>query len=671
MSTKQFNTQYDFLFVGKDEGSFVENYAYDLGEGNEKNGKVFICLEIGQNNVDPDKVGEIIFDGMRRVFFADREADGYERFEEALKAVNTAVAEYQKDRGNEWIGKLNVLIAAVVGDQLYLTQTGEAEAYLVRKRFITTISDDLQEIESDDLFTNIASGDLEPGDFVLMSTTRLLRYVSKNDLAKQIGGPLNNSIAAIEDFLRGEVISKIGLIGIQSMEAPMKDEGERVIEEVYAHSREESFSDAVPEKKGKINLKTVTEKLKMGKIKSFVGDSFSGVRGRMRNFGADDEVRGGRRGRSANSWSFSNWGKDKILIAIIALIIVLTLGVGWLRSKADEDMRIQTLANDLVQIREQINSAITTGQFDKDRAGDMLNDAEQKAIEVLNSGYHKSKARDLLDMILDTRDQLDGVMHPEVEEMADLSMKRSNVSALGLVSLNKQLYAYEYNALYPILADEAQDPLTIDDNESVISATYYDDKKSILFFTESGKVIEYKDDRMSFLQTTDDSFKKGNIIKSFSNRIYVLDPEGNQVWRYTRRRDTFDGAEAYINDVSVDISNAIDLAIDGSVYVLGSDGYITRLFQGSKEEFPISKQPVKAVVNPTKIFTEVDMNQIYMLEGDENRILVYNKDDRTGGAVYTGQYIFDDIEDIRDMYVDKDTNTIYLLTGTAVYRAGL
>lgn len=671
MSTKLFNTQYDFLFVGKDEGSFVENYAYDLGEGGEKNGKVFICLEIGQNNVDPDKVGEIIFDGMRRVFFADREADGYERFEEALKAVNTAVAEYQKDRGNEWIGKLNVLIAAVVGDQLYLTQTGEAEAYLVRKRFITTISDDLQESESEDLFTNIASGDLEPGDFVLMSTTRLLRYVSKNDLAKQIGGPLTNSMLAIEDFLRGEVISKIGLIGIQSTEAPKMDEGEKVIEEVYAHSREESFSDAAPESRGKINLKTVTEKLKMGKIKNFVGDSLFGVKGKIRDFSTDDDGRGSRRPRSSNPWSFSNWGKDKILIAIIALIVILTLGVGWLRSKADEDMRIQTLANDLVQIREQINSAITTGQFDKDRAGEMLNDAEQKAIEVLNSGYHKSKARDLLDMILDTRDQLDGVMHPEVEELADLSMKRSNVSALGLVSLNKQLYAYEYNALYPILANEVQDPLTIDDNESVISAAYYDDKESVLFFTESGKVIEYKDDRMSFLQTTDDSFKKGNVIKSFSNRIYVLDPEGNQVWRYTRRRDTFDGAQAYINDSSVDISNAIDLAIDGSVYVLGSDGYITRLFQGGKEDFPISKQPVKGVVNPTKIFTEVDMNQIYMLEGNENRVLVYNKDDRTGGAVYTGQYIFDDIEDIRDMYVDKDTNTIYLLTGTAVYRAAL
>jgi hypothetical protein len=675
MSIKQFNSQYDFLFVGKDEGSFVENYAYDLGKGGEKNGKVFICLEIAENNIDPDKIGEIIFDGMRRVFFSDREADGYERFEDSLKEVNRAISSYQQERGNEWIGKLNVIIAAVVGDQLYLTQTGDAEAYLIRKRFITTISDDLQEPDNEDIFTNIASGDMEAGDFVLISTTRLLRYVSKTDLVKQVGGTLQQSVGSIKEFLHGEVVSKIGLIGIQSLEGPKMDEGGDVIEEVYAHSREEGYQDAPAPSKGALNLKNFKDKLKTGKLKTLLGGGMSSVKKKMAELTSDDRAGvapdTGRRNRSSSPWSFSNWGKDKILIAIVILIVILTLGVGWLRSKADEDMKIQTLASDLVQIREQINSAITTGQFDKERSGEMLNDAEQKAIEVLNSGYHKSKARDLLDMILDTRDELDGVMHPDAELMADLSLKRANVSALGLISLNKQLYAYEYNALYPILLDKVEDPLTIDDNEKVVSAVSYDDKESLIFFTESGKLIEYKDDRMSFLQTTDENFKKGNVIKAFSNRVYVLDAEGNQVWRYTRRRDTFDGAQAYLDDGEVDIKNAVDMAIDGSVYILGSDGYITRLFQGGKEDFPIKKQPVKEVIAPTKIFTEVEMNQIFLLEGNENRILVYNKDDRTGGAVYTGQYLFDDIEDIRDIYVDKDTNTLYMLTGDAVYRVTL
>ena len=122
---------------------------------------------------------------------------------------------------------------------------------------------------------------------------------------------------------------------------------------------------------------------------------------------------------------------------------------------------------------------------------------------------------------------------------------------------------------------------------------------------------------------------------------------------------------------SVDLKNAVDMAIDGNIYVLGNDGYITKLFQGNKVDFPIKKQPVKSLVNPTKIFTEAEMNQILVLEPSEDRILVYNKDDRSGGAVYTGQYIFDDLDDIKDFYVDKNTSTMYVLTGTAIYRTTL
>lgn len=663
MASQQFKTQYDFLFIGRDEGSFVENYAYDLGEGGENSGKIFICLEILQNSIDPEKVGEIIFDKMRKVFFVDSDTDGYERFEESLKEVNKSLAEYKLERGNDWLGKLNIIITAIVGNQLYLTQSGEAEAYLVRKKFATTISDDLSETDSKDVFTNIASGDLESGDLVLVSTTRLLRYVSKTDLAKHISGNLQNTVQSIKDFLHGEVISKIGLIAIQANQV----KADLVTEEKIAHAREESFQDVSEGQQTSIESKMVKGTAAMEKIKGLFDKSVSGVKSRISDLSRD---RGTRRGSdSGNSWDFSNWGKDKILIAIVGLIFVLTLGVWWLRAKADEDQKIQTLANDLVQVREEINSAITTGQFDKDRAGEMLNNAEQKAIVVLESGYHKSKARDLLDLILETRDKLDGVMHPEIEKMADLSTKRENVSALGLVKLKDKLYAYEYNALYPILLDQVSDPLTIDDNEKVVSAVNYDDKESILFLTESGKIIEFKDDRMSFLSTTDESFKKGNTIQAYSNRVFILDPEGNQVWRYTRRRDAFDAAQAYAT--GADLKNAVDLAIDGNIYVLGVDGYITKLFQGNKEDFPVKKQPVKGISSAKSIYTEADMSQIYVLEPSESRVLVYVKDDRTGGAVYTGQYIFDDLKDIKDFYVDKNTNTMYVLTEKEVYRTTL
>jgi serine/threonine protein phosphatase PrpC len=673
--SNQLFTQYDFLFAGSNEGGFVENYAYDLGEGNEHGGKIFINIDIQQNKVDADKVAEVIFDSMRRGFFTNLDSDPYERFEEALKEVNRALNAFRQDRDDEFLGKLNVIIAAMVGDQLFLTQVGEAEAYLIRKRFATVISDDLDESSDKEVFTNIASGDLEPGDFVLMASTRLLRYISKTDLAKTVHGNVIKSSENVKDFLKGEVLNKIGMILVQVVKF---DDDEPAEKEIAVHKREEGFLVLDKgEEVEKVVRGAASSESGLGKagaalnvLKKKAGNLGNTLKNKVAEL-TDKNFENERPGRTASGrgWAFSNWGKDKILIAIIVLLVILGLGIWAMRASAEEKARIEALNGTLVQIREEINSAITTGQFDKDRAGQMLASAETKAIEVYNSGLHKAKSTELLNLILETRDKLDGVTHVKPDLIADLSSKRSNVSALGLVKLDDRMFAYEYNALYPILADQVGDPLTIDDNEKVVSAVNYDDKDSILFLTESGKIIEYLNDRMSFLSGSEGAFKKGVSLSAFSNRIFILDPEGNQVWRYTRRRDTFDAPQAYA--VGADLKNAVDMAIDGSIYILGDDSYITKLFQGNKEDFPISKQPVKPITSPTKIYTDVDMSQIYVLEPNESRVLVYLKDSRSGGAVYTAQYIFDEITDLKDIYVDKNTNTLYLLTSKAVYRTAL
>ncbi|MBD3270712.1 hypothetical protein GF376_04245 [Candidatus Peregrinibacteria bacterium] len=659
-----FKTKYEFLFLGKDEDSFVENYAYDLGEGGDSAGKVFVNLEIQQNAFDAEKVGQIIFDVLRKSFFADLEADPYERFEDALKEVNRSLNSYKQERDNDFLGKLHVIIAAIVGDQLLITQTGDAEAYLIRKRLSTTISEGLDEESEKETFTNIASGELEAGDSLLLCTTRLLRYISKKDLATLVSSSdLSERMLELKEQLHGEVLTKVGMIGI---DVDKQNPGEVKMagkDNFTLHEKEESYRDfsgkafqdekAIP---GKLNTSLAGKKIKAKAI-----DIYNKLRNGVK--GVSKKI------NDSGSASNSAWSKDKILIGIIALVIILVIGLLWLRSKGEEDKRINELSDTLVSIREEINSAVTTGQFAPDRAGEILNSAEQKAIEVYNSGYHKAKARELLDLILETRDQLDGVIRLEPDKMADLAEKRSNVDALGLVYSSDQLFAYEYNALYPISGEGAEDPLTIDENENVVSAVNYDDQDSVLFFTESDKLIEYKDDRMTFLTTTDEGFKDAVEIDSYSNKIYLLSPSEGELFRYTRRRDRFDTAESY--SIGADLSNAVDLAIDGNVYVLKDNGEIIRLYQGAKEDFVIQKGPSKELLSPTKIFTEADMAQIYVLEPDENRVLVYIKDSRINGAVYENQYVFDELQDLKDIYVDKDTNTMYLLTANAVYRVGL
>ena len=123
----------------------MENYAYDLGEGGENSGKIFINLEIQNNPVDAEAIGETVFDSVRKAFFADLEKDPYERFEEAIRSVNKALIQLKEEKVSKFIGNLHILVGAMVGDTLYIAQTGEAEAYLVRRRLCSPISENLSE----------------------------------------------------------------------------------------------------------------------------------------------------------------------------------------------------------------------------------------------------------------------------------------------------------------------------------------------------------------------------------------------------------------------------------------------------------------------------------------------------------------------------------------------
>lgn len=656
-------TQHEFLFVGRDEGSFVENYAYDIGEGGENSGKIYINIEVQNNPVDAEAIGETVFDTLRKVFFADLEKDPYDRFEEAIRHVNKALSVMKQQKASDYLGNLHILIAAVVDNVLYITQTGEAEAYLVRRRLCSTVSEGLGEDDSADIFTNIASGALEPGDLVLLSSTRLLRYVSKTDLAKILSGRnLVSSLGELKDYLMTEVLARVGLTGVAIMEsAPGLNTQEKG--QIAEHlQKEESYSSAAPKKTGSAIQDT------LNRLTGSVDD----LRRRVGALAASTRSKGSSRPAIRTEGGGINLGaltRDQVLVLVIVGILILTLGIWWLKSQAGQQEKIESFAATLNEVQETVSSAETTGQYNKDQAGEMLIQAEQKAVEVLNSGYHRAKANELLQAIQDTRDSLDGVVRPEVRVLADLGEKRENVSALGLLSLNDTLYAYEYNALYPIVLDEIQDPLTIDDNETVIAATVYDDEDSILFYTKSGKVMEFKDNRVTFVDTADGAFKRGVAVEAYSNKFYILDPEENQIWRYTRRRENFDSPEGY--NINAELQNGVDIAIDGNIYILNSDGFITKLFSGNREDFPIAKQPTDPLESPTKIYTELDMGAIYVLEPAKHRVLVYFKDDRTGGATYNRQLVFDDIGEIRDMWVDKDTNNLYLLDETKVYEVAL
>lgn len=653
-------TQYEFLFVGK-EDSFVENYAYDLSESEQDNGKIFITLEIQNNPAEAELIGETIFDTLRKTFFADLDQQPYLRFEEAVKAVNKALFDLKSEKASQFIGNLHIILSAIVGNNLFLAQCGEAEAYLIRRRFCSIVTEGLHDEKSQDVFTNIASGTLEVSDFVLFSSTRLLRYISKTDLTKIcVGKNLVAVLGELKDFLMTEVLARVGFIGIMVSNISQNSSQDQHSDQVVTHlEKEEVYPVSARTAQMKDRLDDT-----MTKFRGAVGT----LKRKLDFTPREGYIRTGKAGAKTGVFiAGRNWSKTQIFLLFCVFVSALLVGTWWIRAKNAEEETIQKYDGMLVKAYGIINEAAVTRNTDKQIAETMLNDAEKIVREVLQSDYHHNKATVALEEIQNGRDQIYNIHRIKPAVLGDIAEKRANARAIGLLSLKDELYIFEENVLYPVQLNKIKDPVTINvqADEKIIAGTTYDDKDSLLFYTQSGKLIEYKDGKSNFLQTVDsDGFHTGAVaLQSYSNKIYILDPAQNQVWRYTRRQDKFSGAEAYNTDA--DIKNGTAFAIDGSIYVLHQDAFITKFYSKRKIDFQVEKEPLKSLSKPTKIFTHSDMDFLYILGND--RVMVYKKDNESNSATYDKQYVFQDLKDLKDLYVDQDAKKLYILDTTKIY----
>lgn len=656
---------YEFLFVGRDDNSFLENYSYDLfQEHGDKSGQIFINLEVQNNQVDAEEIGRMIFESMQTRFFEDVERDPYERFEVALRSVNDALNVFRKEKASGYIGNLNVIIAAILGDVLYLTQSGDAEAYLIRKRYVSVVSEGLSDEAggSGDIFSSIASGKIESGDFVLFSSTRLLRYVSKTDLGKCVSRKsIMESLNELREVVSTEILGRVGLTGIM-FDTATAGEMKEIADAPDEKNRSllESYSSETVKEKETLTGKFFTAlKFWGGKSKSSKFDDEHGGRtvsigDKLKNFGSGLFARG--------------FGRDKVLALLVLVIIVLGAGIWIAKDNMATRSEIEKLDKVLMTVQDKITEAETKGAYDKENAKIILDQAYLDALSVLNSGYYREKAKLYLIQIETARDKIDNVQRIESPKVyIDLTKKRSDVNALGFAEVKGKNYVYEYNALYEIVVNQLQDPVTIDAKETVISATGFDDRNSVVFMTKTGKLIEFKDGTVSFMDTDDGMFHKGIAVTSWGNRVYILDPVGGQIWRYSYKgtQDKFGAAEGYFTE-KMDLSKAQDVTIDSNIYLLSNNGDITKYYAGEKVKFYINNPPFGNFKDPRVIYTNEKLGDIYVLDSKGERVFVYTKDPRTGNVNYRTQYLFETTEELRDLYVDPDAKKLYVLTPTKV-----
>lgn len=156
-----------------------------------------------------------------------------------------------------------------------------------------------------------------------------------------------------------------------------------------------------------------------------------------------------------------------------------------------------------------------------------------------------------------------------------------------------------------------------------------------------------------------------DAMEFFSGRLYTLDLGNSQMYKHNATNEGFGAGTPWFASAT-DIVNARDLAVDGSIYVLRSNGMIQKFFQGAIDTSFVSPTLSPETTDAIKIVTNDQMTNLYVLDRDQKRLLIINKTGQLLGQITSQQWT-----DLQDVAIDEPQKKAYILSGTIVYEVAL
>ena len=282
----------------------------------------------------------------------------------------------------------------------------------------------------------------------------------------------------------------------------------------------------------------------------------------------------------------------------------------------------------------------------------------------------QEKEKQLENSIEESLRKLRKIVLVEPIVVADFSKSESESKAKRIASIGDWLVIYgeDDNKLYRInRLTKAVENKEFDASFHPLSDTTPKEQDNLLLLGKNNQISEYNKDS-GHLSTRAITFPgtDANIVDIFiyNNKLYTLDQKQQQLYKHAKTQTGFDKGTPWLSNSQADLTSAVALAIDGDVFVLTSDNLL-KFLAGKLESFAISGLD-PALINPTDLFTYNDVNNIYILEPTNQRVIVLSK---AGELIQ--QYTATNWKKPTGMVVDEKNKMIFILDSNIVYSFGI
>lgn len=519
-----------------------------------------------------------------------------------LKAIKQAIAVTAKKIPEDVIASF--IIISVIDNVLYAFILGDGKIILKRGEKLGLILS--QEVKNEIVS---ASGFLENDDIVILETPQFARLIPNQLLKDSLDhNPPSEIAESLSPKIHGEEEGGAAALIIAFKKPISPISGLENLEK----------EEAVVQKESPQEPSQFLEKIKNLKNNfSFLNIIFGKIRKYLK----------------ISNFTSNLTHSKKIFLTIAFILLIIFLVSIYLAIKKRDDAKTKDLFAEIYPVAEK---KYNEGQSLIGLNENLAREDFKEAQKILNEGKTKFQTNS-----------------KEEKQIAELLAKLD-------AAINSSANAFSVTANE--VSSDANVLLNTEKSKNVDFVT--SDDKYIYFLNDSGVfVIDKKTNKEKQIikKNWTDVFGLG----VFLGNVYILDKKSSQVLKFVSADGGFSKNDYFASGVSPDLSQAVSMTIDGSIWILLENGTIKRFTKGKPNNFTISSLD-KNFSKPTRIFTNASLGRIYILDNGNSRIVVFNKE-----GAYLEQYQTKILKEAKDLEVSEKDKKIFILSQNKIYEIGL
>jgi hypothetical protein len=246
-----------------------------------------------------------------------------------------------------------------------------------------------------------------------------------------------------------------------------------------------------------------------------------------------------------------------------------------------------------------------------------------------------------------------------------------------------QVYRHALNEPRNALRNPTADQLLLQRGQLVEGATVQDlvdltwmdeggDRQAgaLLVLDRSGQLFEYDPAWEQVGHQTlggTDTWRAPTSLRTFDANLYLLDSLSNQVHKYLEAQYA-QPPTRWITQADADLRTAVDMGIDGNIYILHNNGKLDKYYAGERIPFAVTRVPRPlSGGNALHLDVEEATEYIYVADASERRIVQLDREGVFVRQLQPGLGQEDLFRQLAGLYVDEMGAKLYYVAANTLY----